>query len=204
MLHPMFKLYGDPRSGNTRKVRWALEELGRPYELHTVVLAKREHKQPEFLKLNPNGKVPVIDDDGFVLWESDAILWYLGGKLVPESPRERALVHQWMSWNAAHLYPHTYGPRIMRVTAERMGTTYDQKVHDDLLVGAGPLLKILEQEVGDYLVGNSLTIADLSVVLSVNFGKEEGIDLAPFPKVTRWWERLIARPAWQKIQPPPQ
>src|SRR5690348_15773889 len=66
MLHPMLKLYGDARSGNTRKVRWALEELGRPYELHTVVLAKGEHKQPEFLKLNPNGKVPVIDDDGFL------------------------------------------------------------------------------------------------------------------------------------------
>jgi hypothetical protein len=104
----MLILHGDPVSGNTRKVRWALEELSVPYELRTVALAKGEHKRPEYLALNLNGKVPTIEDDGFVLWESDAILWYLAespgrGALLPPGEKDRALVHQWMDWNAQHL-----------------------------------------------------------------------------------------------------
>ena|SRR5689334_22036959 len=201
----MIKLYGDPRSGNTRKVRWAFEELGVSYELVMIDLGQREQRSASYLNVNPNGRVPTIDDDGFVLWESDAILWYLAdnhgrGRIVPESVRERALVQQWMSWNMNHLAEVAYRPRVMRRVAARAGTTYDQAEHARLVAAAPPVLAILEGHLAgrEFLVGDRFSIADLAVGMNVSYGVEEGIALAQFGNIRNWFERLTARPAWQK------
>ena len=201
----MIKLYGDPRSGNTRKVRWALEELGVAYELLMVDLGKREHKSVDYLKINPNGRVPTIDDDGFLLWESDAILWYLGdahgrGRIVPGSVRERALVQQWMSWNMNHLAEVAYRPRVMRRVAARAGTTYDAAEHARLVAAAPPVLAILEEHLAgrQFMVGDQFSIADIALGMNVSYGQEEGISLAQFGNIRNWIEKLTARPAWQK------
>jgi glutathione S-transferase len=96
----MLTLYGNPFSPNSRKVHWALEELGLPYEYKTLDLIRaREQKRESYLLLNPNGRVPTLVDDDFVLYESNAILWYVSdkfgaGRLVPEDLRERARVGQ--------------------------------------------------------------------------------------------------------------
>jgi glutathione S-transferase len=200
----MIVLYGDPISGNTRKVRWALEEASVPYEFRSVALGKGEHKKPDYLALNPNGKVPTIDDGGFVLWESDAILWHIAetrgqGTILPEGAHERALTHQWMAWNAYHLAEVTYRARVLRRTAMRLGTPFDQARHAEIIGAAGPVLSLLDGHLArrDHLVGSHLTIADIALAMNVSFGKEEGIALEPFANVVRWFDGLVARNAYR-------
>src|SRR6218665_1574706 len=104
----MLKVLGRVTSINVRKVLWALDELGLPYEREDWGLPLRDPKVPEFLALNPNGQVPVIVEGEFVLWDSNAILVYLAereGALLPEQIEGRALVLQWLSWQASDLNP---------------------------------------------------------------------------------------------------
>ena len=101
----MRKLWGRANSVNVQKALWALEELGEPYERVEAGGAFGVVNDPAFLALNPNGLVPVLEEDGFALWESNAILRHLaetGGAALalPEAPRERARVHQWLDWQA--------------------------------------------------------------------------------------------------------
>src|SRR5262245_58449610 len=101
------RLYDGSRSPNARKVRLLAAELGLALECVRLDFAKGEYRSEAFLALNPNGKVPTLDDDGFVLWESCAILRYLAGKrpergLVPLDARGQALVDQWLFWWTAH------------------------------------------------------------------------------------------------------
>jgi glutathione S-transferase len=199
----MLTLYGDPRSGSTRKVMWALEELAAPHELRTIELARDGHRTADFLALNPNGKVPVLVDDGFVLWESDAILWYLADTrrgLVPSDGRDRALVQQWMSWNAYHLGDATYRARGMRMSARRTGAPLDSARHAELVAGAPPLLAILDRHLAGrrFVAGDALTIADLAIAANLSFGVDEGVALDGYADVKNWFERMTSRPAWKR------
>jgi glutathione S-transferase len=102
------RLYYNPLSGNSRRARLAALVLGTEVELSLVDLPKGEQRQPPHLQRNPNGRVPVLDDDGFLLWESRAIAQYLadrtpGQTLYPENARARADVNRWLFWDAAHL-----------------------------------------------------------------------------------------------------
>src|SRR5688500_11928563 len=106
------KLYEHPFSSAAFKVRAVIHELGLPVTLVPVDMMKGEHKSPEFLAKNPNGKVPTLDDDGFLVWESNAILCYLAAKksesgLMPADPRGMALVQQWLQWQATTFAPST-------------------------------------------------------------------------------------------------
>jgi glutathione S-transferase len=198
------KLYGDPISGNTKKVRWALGEAGATYTLVPISIGKGEHKGAEFLRLNPAGKVPVLEDEGLVLSESDAILWYVAdaygkGELAPHAPRDRALVHKWMFWNAYHLASGTLEARKLRMHSLRAGTPLDQKRHDDIVASAAPHLALLDAHLSgrDHLVGGALTIADIAVGTYAGFAKDEGADFAPLTNVRRWLEALMERNAWR-------
>jgi glutathione S-transferase len=105
----MLKVLGRITSINARKVLWAADEMGLTYEHEVWGRPHRDPKVPEFLAMNPNGLVPVIVDDGFVLWESNAILRYLadktGSDLLPADARERAIVDQWLTWMVSELNP---------------------------------------------------------------------------------------------------
>jgi glutathione S-transferase len=101
----MLRILGKSPSINVRKVLWLCDELDLPYEHEEWGTGFRSTQVPEFLSLNPNGMVPVIIDDGFVLWESNTICRYLAARharhdLLPTTPRERARVEQWMDWQA--------------------------------------------------------------------------------------------------------
>src|SRR4051812_2164924 len=118
----MLTLYGHPYSHNARKVHWALEELGLPYEYETVDLMTGAHKKPDFVRLNPNGRVPVMRDGDFVLYESNAMLLYLAetagpGRLIPTKPQQRAQVLQWLSWQASDLAGAMLQPFLMKFYA---------------------------------------------------------------------------------------
>ncbi len=194
----MLELHGDPRSGHTRKVRWALAELGVSYEFRVVVLAKGEHRRPEMLAMNPNGKVPVLVDDGFVLWESDAILWHLAetrGGLLPAGVQQRGAVHQWMCWNAQHLGEVTFRARVLRMVALRTGVPFDQAKYSSILAGAPAMFAILDRHLAGktFAVGDALSIADIALAMNVSMGLEEGAPLGGCDEVRRWHGELTGR-----------
>src|SRR5688572_27084188 len=106
----MLKVLGRVSSINVRKVLWTLDELEMPYEREDWGLPVRDPHAPEFVALNPNAQVPVIVDDGFVLWESNVVMRYVAekdgrGTLLPADPKERAIIEQWLQWQATELNP---------------------------------------------------------------------------------------------------
>jgi glutathione S-transferase len=179
----MLKLYGGARS-RASIVQWYLEELGVPYEFVLLDMQAGEHHQPEFLAINPMGKVPAIVDGDFQLWESGAILFYLAQKYgkMPESLEEQAKINQWISFGNA-----TLGPGIF-VEASRERET------PKLLT---PLNQILEKQ--PFLLGDELSVADVAVgSILAYIPMMLKLDLSEYPAVVDYIKRISERPAFQK------
>lgn len=185
--------------------------MGTPYVYKTVDLGKREQKTPEFLRLNPNGRVPVIvdgeGDNGFVLYESNAILWYLAdkfdhGHIVPDDVAERALIDQWMWWQASDLGPATARPWRMKVNVH-FGQPLDEEQHRHLVQAAASPLLLLDQHLANrqFVVGDRFTIADIALSEFLGLCSEAGIPLGEVPHVGAWFARLAERPAFRKTRP---
>jgi glutathione S-transferase len=202
------KLYEHPFSSAAFKVRAVIHELGLPVTLIPVDMMKGEHKTPEFLARNPNGKVPTLDDDGFLVWESNAILCYLAAKkpesgLLPADPRGMALVQQWLQWQATTFAPSTNEVMGETVYAKFFGRSKDEakyaagmeKVRRDL----GVLEKTLASR--EFLCGK-LTLADFSIVSSLLLRSAMGVDLEAFPNVKAWVARMESRESVRKSLPP--
>jgi glutathione S-transferase len=197
----MIKLHTFHLSTNGRKVHMALEEAKAAYEIIPVNLMKGEQKNPEYLKLNPNGKVPTLVDDGLVMWESVAILLYLAEKfpaanLLPKAAADRARAFQWSVWQ-----PTTFGApastlfRQMRFTPEGQR---DQKVIDqaraEVTKNAETLAAGLQGR--DYLAG-TFSVADMALMPYLYVLAELGTTLPP--AVDAYYKRLAARPSWGKV-----
>ncbi|RYZ02714.1 MAG: glutathione S-transferase family protein [Myxococcales bacterium] len=195
------KLYNSDFSPNCVRVRAVAFELGIDLEIVDVDLRS---KSPELLALNPNGKVPVLVDGDFVLWESRAINAYLARLhpergMYPQAPRQ-ALVDQWSLWQAVHL-----GPAMQKVALERffkarfgMGTPDEAAAaasHQEAL----RFLAVLEPRLASRpWVVEELSIADFALGSTFTFRKPAGIALDQFPAVTAWIDRLEALPSWQR------
>jgi glutathione S-transferase len=199
----MFTLYTSPFSGNGRKVHMFLEEVGAQYQLSKIDLMKGEQKNPDYLKLNPNGKVPTLVDDGFVLWESNAILLYLAekfptAKLLPTDAHDRARMFQWLLFEQT-----TFRPPLSLLFRQTRFTPPDQQdakgieqSWSEVRTNMGILQGALSGR--DY-IGGSLSVADLAVLPYIYLAKDLGTDLSAWPGVEAYWQRLSARPSWQKI-----
>jgi glutathione S-transferase len=196
------KLYGHPWSSNARRVQMLCEELGIPYVYETVDLMKGAQYSPEFQRLNPNSKVPVIEDDGFVLWESQAIMRYLADKhraesWYPSDRKKRAVVEQWLDWNQTRL-----GPEAGKI----MFNTHfaGDKRNDEAIENARKwLLKILPVLDGalakrPWICGDGITLADLAASTNVWYLDHCRHDLLPYPAVVKWYEAVKARPSFSK------
>jgi len=196
--------YYAPMTSATR-IHWALEELEIPYEKKKIDLASGEQKTPEYLALNPNGKVPLVVEDGVAIFESLAILIYLGERygvdkgLFPKPGMERAESLTWLVW--AQVTLADAGGRIMRNTSERFhedernakaGATAGKELHDAL----GIVERALEGK--EYLVGGKFSYADLAIAGYVPFFARIGADLSPFKNIQAWIGRCTARPALAK------
>jgi glutathione S-transferase len=180
------------------KVSIALEELGLAYQVRTLDLAKGEQKSAEFLKLNPNGKVPALVDDGFAVMESGAILVWLAeksGRLLPTDPRARSEALQWLMLQVgglgpmmgqANLFGHYWPEKLPAVQARYLGEVQR-------------LFAILDARLagGDFLAGD-YSIADIAHFCWARTAGWTGVDTAPFPHLTRWLDRIAARPAVQR------
>ncbi|MGZ3457084.1 MAG: glutathione S-transferase family protein [Archangium sp.] len=202
------KLYEHPFSSAAFKVRAVIHELGLPVTLVTLDMAKGEHKSPEHLARNPNGKVPTLEDDGFHVWESNAILCYLAAKkpesgLLPADPKGMAQVQQWLQWQATTFGPSTGEVMSETVYAKMFGRAKDEAKYAAGLEKVRRDLGVLEKTLAgkEYLCGK-LTLADFSLVSSLMLRGAMGVDLEAFPHVKAWVARMESRESVRKALPP--
>lgn len=199
----MLTLYTSPLSGNGRKVHMLLEEVGASYQLSKLDLTKGEQKNPDYLKLNPNGKVPTLVDDGFVLWESNAILLYLAEKfsatkLLPTGGHDRARMFQWLLFEQT-----TFRPPLSLLYRQTRFTPPDkqdskaiEQAWSEIRTNMGILQTALS---GREYIGGTFSVADIAVLPYVYLAKDLGVELSAWPGVEAYWQRLSPRPSWQKI-----
>ena len=193
------KIYGVARSRAFRTL-WMAQELGLDYEHVKVDMATGETRRPEHLALNPNGHIPVIDDNGFILWESMAINLYLAKKygadgLYPTRLEDEARAWQWSFWGMTEverpvltaLFHRALYPENQRNAAE--ADAAEKTLAQPLGVLDGALGRTA------YLLGGHFTVADLNVASILSWARPAQIDMSPFPRVAEWLRNCAERPA---------
>jgi len=191
------RLYNVAYSGNSYKVRLMLAQLGIVCEIVEVDILKGASRTPEFLKINPNGRTPVLDDNGFVLAESNAILAYLGRgtKFLLEDRQLWAQVFQWLFFEQYSHEPYIATSRFWLQhkpdSPERAAILAARRD------GGWAALKIMEDHLGknDFFVGQ-YTIADIALFAYTHVSHEGGFPLDDFPKIRHWIERVKAQPGF--------
>lgn len=199
----MIQLYTSP-TPNGFKVSVTLEELGLPYEVHTIDLTKGEQKSPEFRAMNPNGRIPVLVDDGFAVFESGAILLYLAektGKLMPTDARGKSVVTQWLMFQMGGIGPMMGQANVFfRYFPERIQPAID-RYHGEVKRLFGVLDRHLAQN--EWLAGD-YSIADIANWCWTRTARWSGVDPEPYENMARWHRAIAARPAAQRgIAVPP-
>jgi len=200
------KLYFNPLSPNVRRVRLTAAVLGIQLEEQLLDFSKGEHKSPEFLALNPNGAVPTLVDGDFVLTESRSIMQYLASKkpesgLLPRDEAARADVTRWQFWDAAHFSPQLGTLAFEKLIKGMIGLGEpDSAKINDALVNFRRFAAVLNQQLAgkQYVVGNSLTLADLTLGSSLMYAKQTEVPVAEFPNVESWLARITALDGWKK------
>ena len=201
------KLYYNPISPNCRRALATVYENGREgVELVLLDLMKGEHKTPEYLAINPNGKVPALVDGDLNLWESTAIMQYLSSDSPLWPPNaSRYDIIRWQCWGLAH-----WGPAINKIVFERVvkaivgGGDPDEAVVTQGLADFEKLASVLDEHLNnqDYLVNNTITLADFSVAANLTYAAAASLDLSPYPNILRWYGQIEERDSWQKSAPP--
>ncbi len=195
------KVYG---VNNSRALRclWMLEELGVPYEHIKTDFRGGGTRTPEYLKINPNGHVPALQDGGLTLFESMAINLYLAMKydkgLWPASLEDQARAIQWSIWGMTEVEPHLLQALLNRAffPPDKRDETRAVKALETLQPGA---FRVLNEALAGRttLVGDTFSVADLSLSALMSWTKGARADLSSVPNVTRWLEANLARPAYK-------
>jgi glutathione S-transferase len=198
-------LYGHAKSRASRSL-WMLEEVGIPYE-HVPIRPHTESREPQYLRINPNGHIPSLDDDGFILWESLAINLYLAEKyakppLWPADVRAHARAYQWSFWAANEIEA-----QLINIAKGLSKKSSDPAAVASGLQQLAGALGVLQNQLdgGACLLGEDFTVADLNLASTLREPGEQGvadisvIDLAPFPKVTGWLDRCGDRAANRRV-----
>jgi glutathione S-transferase len=194
----MHTLYSMQRSGNSYKVRLALARLGIPYRLVEVDILQGESRTPEFLAKNPSGQIPLLEvAPGRYLAESNAILWYVAGgtMLAPEDRIGRAEALQWMFFEQHSLEPNI-GAAFFWLALIKGGRDLQQHALEDWMENGYRALGVMEQHLSNYryFVADHYTIADIALYAYTHLAHECDFDLARFPAVRRWLDRIAAEP----------
>jgi glutathione S-transferase len=195
----MLRVLGKPSSINVRKVLWTCEELGLRFELEPYGAGFKATDTPEFRALNPNALVPVIVDDGVVLWESNTICRYLAGRaqredLLPAAPAARARVEQWMDWQATDLnsaWRYAFMALVRQSPAHQDPAAIAASVAE-----WNRLMRIADEQVARthaWMAGDAFTLADVVVGLSAHRWLMAPIERPVLPAVEDYYERLSAR-----------
>jgi glutathione S-transferase len=190
-------LYDSPVSGNCYKVRLLLAHLGIPYERRTMDVVDRSNRREVLGGLNPSLRVPtLVLEDGRPLGESGAILWYFGEgtRFVPGDPYERAQVLQWMFFEQYDLEPAI---AVVRFWVAYSGRAEEFEPERPAKMKTGErVLRTLERHLDgrSYVVGDSLTLADIALYGYTHVAEEGGFELEPYPAVRAWLERVASEP----------
>ncbi|MEE1925830.1 glutathione S-transferase [Pseudomonas sp. 148P] len=199
----MLKIWGRKNSSNVRKVLWCAEELGLEYQSVDAGGAFGVVNEPHYRALNPNGLVPMIEDDGLVLWESNTIVRYLGGKHAPgtawspQDPVERARAEKWMDWTTSSLAtpfrPLFWG--ILRTPEEQRDWVAINAAHK----ACAQLLSIADEALAaqPFLSGAEVGMGDIPLGCFVYAWFEMPIERPEMRHLRAWYERLRERPAYQ-------
>ena len=199
----MLKVWGRRSAFNVQKVLWAIGELELPHEHIEAGGSVGGLDTPEFLAMNPHGRIPVLSDDELVLWESHTIIRYLAaaygsGLLWAEGPAERSLADRWMDWSLA-----TLGPDFMTLFWSFFRTPEAQR-KGQLIQGAvgrcADHFRILEEHLSrhSFLAGSRFTMGDIPAATTLYRYFEMGIPVPELPNVRAWYERLAERPAYRE------
>ena len=200
----MFKIHGNSLSIPCNKVLYTCNFLGIDYEWIEKEFRNGEMKTPEYLALHPAGKVPVMEDDGFILFESEAICRYLcaksGSALYPEEIQARALMDQWNAFSVNHV-----GLAMVKVVFNRLiAPMFDLPVDENSLKEGEEWLErylpIVDQRLSesDYLAGDAITLADITLLSFVETADQAKVSLAPYPQLSKWLSGLQAQEFWKK------
>ena len=198
----MLRLYDYLPSGNGYKVRLLLRLLGRPFELVEKDIVKGETRTPEFLAMNPNGRIPLLElENGEFLPESNAIMFYLaeGTKFLPEDRLDRARVLQWMFFEQ---YSHEPNIAVVRFWLQHTDMTPEREAMLPAKKAGGyAALDVMENRLGgrDWLVGDGMTIADIALYAYTHVAHEGGFELDDYPAVRGWLARVAATPGYIPI-----
>src|ERR1700722_19347750 len=192
----MITIYGDPISGNCLKVKWAAYTGAIPFTWIDVNVVKRETRTDAFLALNPAGQVPtIVFEDGRTLAQSGAIILHLaeGSALIPADPYLRAKMFEWMFWEQ---YNHEPTVAVVRFQMKYLGRPRGE-VDPALIARAEAALTLMDRTLAagalngrDFLVGATLTLADIALVAYTRFAADGGFDLADYPAVDAWVRRV--------------
>jgi glutathione S-transferase len=200
------RLYQHPLSFNSRRVVMTALQLGAPLELIVVDLGAQEQVQPKFLEINPNHRVPVLEDGDFRLWESRAIMQYLaektpGQSLYPTDARIRADVNRWLFWCSQHFTPaigilnweNAIKPMIGRGNPDPV----EVKRGETLLAEFAAVLDA-HLATRDWICGSSLTLADLSIAAGLGCAIPAKAPVSHYANMQKWFARVQTLDAWKK------
>ena len=200
----MLLLWGNADSVNVQKIMWCCEELGLAYQRIDAGRHFGVVNTPEFRRLNPNGLVPTIDDDGFVLWESNAILRYLAAKhaagtLWPTDVRERALADRWMDWANSTLWP-TMVPLFRAFMRTPEAQRNAAAIEADRLETV-EVLRVLDAQLAatEFVGGDTFTMGDIAVGCAAWRWMALPIERPALPNLQRWFDSLATRPAYRRV-----
>ncbi len=201
------KLYTHPPSPNCIKVMAVANQLG--LTLEQVSMDPADCRKPEYRAINPNQKVPTLQDEDYFLWESNAIMVYLaqkvrGHSLIPGTSRNRVELWRWMSWCMGH-----FTPTVRTLLHERMvkpmvlGQATDEVAVKRAEAAFHPLARILDEHLADkqFVLGPKLSLADFALAANLVYSHMARIPLEPYANLRAWYERIAALPSWQEAIP---
>ncbi|HHI89041.1 MAG TPA: glutathione S-transferase family protein [Hellea balneolensis] len=202
----MLKLYGHFLSSPTNKVRFCLARLGLPHDYIHVDLAKGEQMGDDYLEINPHGRVPAIDDDGFRLSQSDAICTYLcaisgPSSFYPAEAQAQAIINQWRDFASLHVLPALGRIFYNRVVAPMIGERPNEdftKSGEDMLARDLPYIEAQLAKTR-YIAGNNLTLADTTMIAALEPAEMCQFDLSPYTEIQAWRERIMGKEFYRKV-----
>ena len=200
----MLTIYGSDLSAPAIKVRLAASYMGIEHKWQLVNLRDGEQKQEWFLKINPVGKVPAMDDGGFHLFESNAICRYLADKhsspLYPKGLKERAIVEQWIDFISAHISVHLSTVIFSRVFAPRMNRPVNEMALADALKFLDMYFPVVEKQLAahKYVAGSEPSLADIVLFAMLEPVEMASISLSAYPKLIAWRNELKKQPFYTK------
>ncbi len=201
----MIKLYGLELSPPVNRVRLCLNALGAEYEFIRINPLVGETNNDDYLRLNPAGKIPAIDDDGFALFESNAIMKYLCRKyksdFYPDDIIAQAHIDKWLDFTAAHLANGVAKVLFNKIVAGLVGATSDEQSMKDGYGFIERFLTVIDKQLATtpYVAGENLTIADFCLLGTIDPAEVIEVDMKAYPHVDAWRKKLMGEDFYKKV-----